>query len=65
MQSMHKDGGKKEKREISRCEYMKWYLSHDDDCFMNHDGSSGVCISNPYIIIIFFHCLLPVISTGN
>lgn len=27
---------------ITRLEFLEWYLAHDKDCFMNHDGSAAV-----------------------
>ena len=33
---------KREKGEMSRFEYLEWYLKHDDDCELNYDGSAQV-----------------------
>lgn len=39
---------KMEKRnngKISRREFLKWYLRHDDNCLQNHDGSAAVTVA--------------------
>ena len=36
---------KKASGEISMLEYLEWYLKHEPDCLLNHDGSSQVIIS--------------------
>lgn len=28
---------------ISRREYLEWYIRHNDNCFLNHEGSAQVC----------------------
>ena len=33
---------RKDAGEITPLEYMEWYIKHDDDCYLNHDGSSSV-----------------------
>ena len=41
---------KRNSGDISRREFLEWYLRHDDDCFQNHDGS--VAVSVPFILCL-------------
>ena len=50
---------KRKKGEISRRKFTEWYLSHDENCFMNHKGSSGVSLLilwmfNVPLVFIYF-----------
>ena len=36
---MFKNEGKKECGEITVQEYLEWFVDHEIDCIMNHDGS--------------------------
>ena len=46
--------------EILRHQFTEWYLSHDENCFMNYEGSSGVSLR---IISIFVYPLSIALST--
>jgi len=41
MKRKQKDGA------ISRIDYLSWVVSHDENCFHNHEGSSQVCLFVP------------------
>jgi len=35
---------------ISKREFLKWYIEHEPNCYLNHDGSSQVCLQKIFII---------------
>ena len=43
---------KKNSGKITRREFVEWYLHHDENCFMNHDGSAAVSV-----LLLLFHII--------
>lgn len=37
--------GKWRREEITRKEYLAWYIKHEENCYLNHDGSASVSFS--------------------
>ena len=46
---------KRQTGQITRLQFLGWYLQHDDNCYMNHDGSSAVSLN--FLQLCFHHII--------
>lgn len=42
----------KKKKEISTKDFLGWYIKHEPQCFLNHEGTSAVSIFFTHIIFL-------------
>ena len=47
---------------MTRLEFLEWYLRHDKDCFMNHDGSAAV---SSQLLLCYAYILCPLLFVGE